>query len=517
MARPRSLALSLLALCGATACTDDVGAPERGSEFSDTIGSEGDGFGFDSTYGSTSGGFGLESTSGGESSSGGLGVTSGPGRPDLPDDPPPPEAVTPDLDGDGMPDLVIGTRADDVFVGRVEIYLAAEGIDLARPADVAFAGAPDDSNFGMALSVCDANGDGVDDLIVSSLGALHVILGGEDFAMAEVPSLVLTSEGQLTSVHALACDDITADGIDDIVSVGSGEAFEQFFNLIPGSPDLFDVAALDVAEVPGAQAHMGEDGNLPVPLGTGDVTGDDVPDIVFGAYLWRPEGETEPRGRVGIIEGGSDLEPDIFVEGPNPGESFGRWVAVGEVTGDGGRDLLIGSAGAAYLMAGSDSLGPDSEMFARFEIPEPWELQFAQFVRPSHQLDVIDSVALTVANFGLEEEAGYVVALPRFDEALVWGALLGPDLNRGVTVATPEVAQLLGHDFAWSVNGTIDMLLQPAGPGGVEGIDLTGDPMPILFLDVLPDPSENSLSTTPYLSDARFSAILPLVAPTVIP
>lgn len=98
------------------------------------------------------------------------------------------------------------------------------------------------------------------------------------------------------------------------------------------------------------------DGGVVFEVALGDVTGDGVADIVLGAPY--AEGES---GQVAIYAGpllGTATEPVILLEGEDPGDHAGYELAAdGDVDGDGIDDLLIGApgrddSGQAYLYYG---------------------------------------------------------------------------------------------------------------------------------------------------------------------
>jgi hypothetical protein len=75
-----------------------------------------------------------------------------------------------DLNGDGYPDLLVGAPGSTASTGRVYLFTDPLGATDFSHADRVFGGPSDDSEFGVALSTGDMNGDGLDDLAVGAPG-----------------------------------------------------------------------------------------------------------------------------------------------------------------------------------------------------------------------------------------------------------------------------------------------------------------------------------------------------------
>ena len=191
-----------------------------------------------------------------------------------------------DIDGDG--DLAIdfgGTDCDDenantyvddgTGVSAAEIFdladndcdaLVDEDIDLATQGNY-IDGTSDYDNFGLNMAgVGDVNGDGYDDILISSpwndnaKGKIYLFLGHEDFSgelLSDSADVIFTGEndGDLAGLSVAAAGDVNNDGYDDILigapfndegGSGAGKAYLIYgANFTSGS--LVNLASADIS------------------------------------------------------------------------------------------------------------------------------------------------------------------------------------------------------------------------------------------------------------------------------
>ncbi len=235
--------------------------------------------------------------------------------------------------------------------GRVDIYFGPippgdhDGTSL--PPDLTIYGADSAGQLGISVSnVGDFNDDGIDDLLVGanavrSVGEAYIFLGG--FSMDAEPDYTFSGIALADNFgySSTGIGDQNGDGYDDIMvsslyndAIGprTGQAY-IFFGGDPADTTAdFIITGLDSLD------DFGVDVEGPL-----DFNGDDQPDFVVGAvqaggYWYKP-------GEGYVFYGGTLLDdtPDWTVTGGHPMEFFASSVAaLGDVDRDGFDDALYG-------------------------------------------------------------------------------------------------------------------------------------------------------------------------------
>jgi hypothetical protein len=236
------------------------------------------------------------------------------------------------------------------------------------------------SKFGLSMATAgDVNGDGFSDMIIGApdydngagepAGRVFVYHGGSG-------GLSSTSAWQRGGVSfgyrygrsVSPAGDINGDGYDDIIVGAENQAFVYL-----GSPDGLPVQPPN--EATGANVFFGvRDSGFGGPIATaGDVNGDGLSDIIFGAPDYDKSRYTTWVGAVYVWYGQSDWEnhartvdhPDWAAYGWNEDDKFGSSVGTaGDFNGDGYSDVVVGAPrfssgdpkpGRAYVWYGSPS------------------------------------------------------------------------------------------------------------------------------------------------------------------
>ncbi len=283
--------------------------------------------------------------------------------------------------------------------GSVHIYLGGTGglfpeapiIDRAT-----FGEAPSTAdNFGAALAAGDVNGDGLPDLIIgapgenSEAGAIYIAPGNRSLQLtsakrfAEGDSVVGgTVSGGDEWGSSVATADFNGDHLGDVVVGAPGKSGDEgIVSVIRGSSSSALLTATgrytwsqDAPGVPGSSELNDEFG---WSLATGDFNGDTHPDLAIGV----PDetvGDIDQAGTVDVIYGSGSGLSNTGVQAWNltsPGlagsaeayGSFGKALAAGNFNGDAYTDLAVGvpfetvsgndNAGSVTMLPGGPGAG----------------------------------------------------------------------------------------------------------------------------------------------------------------
>lgn len=270
-------------------------------------------------------------------------------------------AAAGDVNADGVPDIIIGSRLNAVggapFLGSAYVFSGADGSELYR-----FDGNEENASFGVEVSGAgDYNNDGYDDVMVSApnqdmfsgahpnVGYVYVYSG---FDGSRLNTFRGDAEDYLGSKIAGA-GDLNGDGFDDILLAASGFS-------IPGSYGDGAVFAYSGADRSLLHIFFGdanEDYFGHALASIADLNGDGTPDVLIAS-------EINDDAKVRVYSGATG-ERLFTIQQVHEGTRFGFALAdAGDVDGDGIHDILIGApfhsppgepeAGAAYVFSGAD-------------------------------------------------------------------------------------------------------------------------------------------------------------------
>ena len=282
-----------------------------------------------------------------------------------------------DLNGDGLADVAVSIPEADVEAynsGAVFIYLGTEGEFEAVPAQT-LSGTTYTEEFGRGMAFADIDGDGSEELIVgasnadiggSNNGAVYIFDRGEDGLFLDEPSATLAglNNGDRFGISLSTCD-FDADGIMDL-AVGSYQAEdrdEAFVRQNQGAVFVYrgEEGAYPVAPTRRLYGELPIDGRwrdhdnmqMGLQLATGDFDGDGACDVAAGAYVAAVSGGGAD-GAVVIYRGIPRTTSQELVSprasvaigadtGPDNAANFSRSMTAGDIDNDDSDELIVGA------------------------------------------------------------------------------------------------------------------------------------------------------------------------------
>jgi len=431
-----------------------------------------------------------------------------------------------DIDGDGEIDLLVGADGADWTdndIGEVRVhYGVAGGWFDDEPGDV-LRGVNGYDRMGSALTTCDLDGDGWTDIIAgayaaedrdlddypNTMGAVMVYPGSSQGLYA-VPTQVryghLPVDGSFEPVentrigeYGLAAGDVDGDGLCDIAVASYTRGWEEdelsnygFVQVYTGQAGtlLSDEPVRMYANDDDSYAELGRE------LALADLDGDGLDDVFAAApYMDGTVGGSQ--GLVAVWLAASDdgrpaTEPvftdeaDYSIWGRRNGDYAGRDVHVGDVTGDGVPDVVVGEPqgqdlddlyvnhGRVAVWSGAELLALDPGSSVDDEVP--WASYvgetsgdfFGQALAPLPDLDG-DGTPEMFVHAGRSDVVGVNVGLPY----IAWsdGSLASLDMPGGPA----------GHDhgrgvvlFDADADGELDLLVGSPEDGDPDLGNATG-------------------------------------------
>jgi len=287
-----------------------------------------------------------------------------------------------DINGDGFDDVAVGALYNDALGDRTgQVYIYLGGVAGDGEADIELTGLDSLNDFGCDLDGgYDINGDGAPDLIVGSVqagryweapGLAEIFFGGEP--LDTVPDVIVSGEEPMDFFGGVVTGigDMNGDGYDDFASGayhhhGDAESSGKVYVYLGGEePDSIPDLVIE--------GH-GEEQNLGTNISSvGDINGDGFFDLAVASSYDPVTGAHG--GMVSIYFGGEILDtiPDIVMFAENPGDRFGWDISrIGDINGDGYEDIVITAPladcyreddGKAYIYLGyASNRPPEAEL-----------------------------------------------------------------------------------------------------------------------------------------------------------
>ncbi len=199
-------------------------------------------------------------------------------------------------------------------------------------------------------------------LLLTAISIFAPLGASASYSAYELPEIVGSSDSQ--AGYRLASGDLNGDGYDDVVvsSLGIGDTNNSVYIMYGQEAVFADGAIAGEAHITASsRQHLG------IAIAVGDLNGDGYDDVAMSSTNDIDKDSNALAGVVYVVYGGSTELTDLNLDSTNSSittgpsnDTFGTNVAIADLNGDGAAELLIGdeyygsnSEGAVYIRYGT--------------------------------------------------------------------------------------------------------------------------------------------------------------------
>jgi gliding motility-associated-like protein len=246
-----------------------------------------------------------------------------------------------DIDGDGKPDLIVTDGAGQQINGNaVSIFLnkSVSGIIDSNSFETPVQFAV--SNVPISATVGDVDGDGKPDLVVVNGTDSTISVYRNTSTIGSISFAPPVSFASIINPYLARIADIDGDGKPDLIVLSYNNAnknYEAQFNVVSVFRNTSTAGAISFA--PGVAVDNGHGNYSGEDIAIGDIDGDGKPDIVISLYINGAVGILRNISTQGSISSNSFAPGVFYYTGYNVPLPFS--VTIGDLDGDGKPDLVV--------------------------------------------------------------------------------------------------------------------------------------------------------------------------------